>query len=165
MSDNRDCKNIWRAIGTEWANVTDRIVLQKTNGLNGVLLSHTSSLTIINVVWGNGILYVILFIFVFNYIFLIKFNKCSLIDKWLNVLNVFVIWLLFCLAQPRSTTNGQSKKKSNKLEVNFNSGNTKHTRKPGVGCFASWHLPLYVEHRIKIYLISLNSHLSRSSHS
>ncbi|XP_055500958.1 mucin-2 isoform X4 [Leucoraja erinacea] len=34
--------------------------------------------------------------------------------------------------QPRSTTNGQSKKKSNKLEVNFNSGNTKHTRKPGL---------------------------------
>lgn len=70
LSDNRDCKNIWRAIGTEWANVTDRIVLQKTNRLNGVLLSHTSSLTIINVVWGNGILYFILFIFIFNYIFL-----------------------------------------------------------------------------------------------
>ncbi|XP_078265653.1 uncharacterized protein LOC144598928 isoform X6 [Rhinoraja longicauda] len=34
--------------------------------------------------------------------------------------------------QPRSTTNVQSKRKSNKLEVNFNSGNTKHTRKPGL---------------------------------
>ncbi|XP_032888575.1 target of Nesh-SH3 isoform X26 [Amblyraja radiata] len=34
--------------------------------------------------------------------------------------------------QPRSTTNGQSKNESNKPEVNFNSGNTKHTRKHGL---------------------------------